>query len=66
LIAFAALAWFDWQGRRTGSPMLTLTVNGTPTPVAPDGAFEASVPADGAVTLLALTDAGDATLLVLP
>lgn len=66
LIEFAALAWFDWQGRRTGSPTLTLSVNGIATPIAPDGAFEATVPANGVVNLAALTDAGDVTLLTLP
>jgi hypothetical protein len=65
LVGLAALAWLDWQARRTDPPVLSLSVDGVPTALSPDGAFDVTVAPSGPVTLVATTDAGDATAATL-
>ncbi|HWP67388.1 MAG TPA: beta-N-acetylglucosaminidase domain-containing protein [Candidatus Limnocylindria bacterium] len=66
LLATAALAWFDWQGRQMGPPEPSLLVDGVAAPLDPDGRFDVPVAPAGPVTLVAATTAGDATAVTLP
>lgn len=66
LMTAAALAWFEWQARQTGPPIVALQVDGLVVPLPSDGAFDVAVAPSGPVSLLATTGAGDATAVTLP
>jgi hypothetical protein len=70
LIRFAGAAYAAWAARRRpGDDALTLTIDGIPTPVAPDGSFSLTFirPEVGNnIRLLLTTAGGDATALFVP
>jgi hypothetical protein len=61
LLDAAALAWSEWTARQSATPTLTVTLDGSPVSLAPDGSFDAPVAATGTIRVLVATDAGDAT-----
>jgi hypothetical protein len=68
LVLAAGAAYERWSARRgPGSDALTLVVDGALIPLAPDGTFDAIVPAPGGrATLLVTTAAGESTALTVP
>jgi hyaluronoglucosaminidase len=61
LLDAAALAWSEWTTRQPTTPTLTVTIDGLPVSLGPDGSFDAPVAATGTIRVLVSTDAGDAT-----
>jgi hypothetical protein len=63
LVILAGSTYTEWSPRQTpGSDALTLTIDGVPVSLAPDGSFDATVEAPGGHAVLQVTTAaGDAT-----
>jgi hypothetical protein len=69
LLEFVAERYADYASRRgPGANALTLTIDGAPVPLAPDGAFDVTIAASagGTATLFLSTAGGDATSRSVP